>query len=62
MDIDTIIRENDKYKLVRRGYSKNDVVWFVVNKEREKSLVFGTKKQAVHVYSQMSRWEGLNWL
>lgn len=59
MKFDTIM-ENEKFLLRRCEYKKNDVIWFVVNKEREKSLVFRRKKTASRVYRELSKMEGLS--
>jgi len=57
MSIDTVKRETRDYKLVRREYSKNDIVWFVVDKVRKKSLVFRKMKVANHVFNKMDEWK-----
>ena len=55
MALDKVLNENSKFKLQRREYTKRDIVYFVINKNRKKSLVFRKLKQAKLVYDEVTK-------
>lgn len=55
MALDKVLKENSKFKLLRREYTKRDVVYFVINKDKKKSIVFRKLKQARIVYDEFTK-------
>ena len=52
MNSDKIIAENKRYHVLRREYATKDIIWFVVRKANNKSIDFGTKRQAVEIMTK----------